>query len=59
VADVVEYLEALRTLRRLAPSRAHIIPGHDPLVLECFPPAEGLEDIVRLDLEPVKEIPQS
>jgi len=50
VADVAQYLESLRTLRRLAPSIDHIIPGHDPLVLERFPRHAGYADIVRLDL---------
>lgn len=54
VADVVAYLEALRRLRRLAPSLDHIIPGHDPGVLERFPAEPDTEDIVRLDLAPTK-----
>jgi glyoxylase-like metal-dependent hydrolase (beta-lactamase superfamily II) len=53
VADVVAYLEALRKLRTLAPSIDHIIPGHDPGVLERFPAEGNLRDIVRLDLAPV------
>ena len=53
VADVVAYLDALRKLRRLAPSLDHIIPGHDPGVLQRFPAEPGTQDIVRLDLEPM------
>lgn len=52
VADVVGYLEALRRLRSLAPSVDHIIPGHDPGVLERFPAEPDTADIVRLDLAP-------
>ena len=52
VADVPAYLESLRTLRRLAPSLDHIIPGHDPEVLARFPAEVGVEDIVRVDLAP-------
>ena len=52
VADVAQYLESLRALRKLAPSMDHIIPGHDPGVLARFPAAAGLRDIVRLDLAP-------
>ena len=52
VADVPQYLESLRALRKLAPSIDHIIPGHDPEVLARFPAEEGLRDIVRLDLAP-------
>jgi hypothetical protein len=38
-------------LRELAASPGHIIPGHDPLVLERYPaPSEDLRGIVvRLD----------
>jgi len=53
VADVVGYLEALRRLRELAPSIDHIIPGHDPGVLERFPAQADTRDIVRLDLAPI------
>jgi glyoxylase-like metal-dependent hydrolase (beta-lactamase superfamily II) len=53
VADVPQYLESLRALRRLAPSIDHIIPGHDPGVLARFPAEPGLLDIVRLDLAPL------
>ncbi|HEY1898189.1 MAG TPA: N-acyl homoserine lactonase family protein [Steroidobacteraceae bacterium] len=52
VADVVAYLEALRKLRSLAPSIDHLIPGHDPGVLQRFPAEPGTQDIVRLDLLP-------
>jgi glyoxylase-like metal-dependent hydrolase (beta-lactamase superfamily II) len=55
VADVPQYLESLRTLRRLAPSIDHIIPGHDPLVLRRFAAEAGVKDIVRLDLAPVPQ----
>ena len=55
VADVPQYLESLRALRSLAPSIDHIIPGHDPKVLARFPLESGTTDIVRLDLEPLKE----
>ena len=52
--SVAETLEGYRTLRRLAESPAHIIPGHDPQVMERYPAANpGVEDwIVRLDAEP-------
>ncbi len=54
VADIGDYLEALQTLRRLAPSARHIVPGHDPLVLREYPLARpGLEGIVRLDVDPL------
>ncbi len=54
VFDVGEMLEGYKTLTRLADSPDHIVPGHDPLVLEYYPPAKpGLEGIVaRLDVAP-------
>ena len=42
--SVAETLEGYATLKRLADSPDHIIPGHDPLVLERYPSARtGLE----------------
>jgi glyoxylase-like metal-dependent hydrolase (beta-lactamase superfamily II) len=47
-------LEGYEKLKRLATSKDHIIPGHDPLVLEHYPAARaGLEGwVARLDLDP-------
>jgi len=55
VADVPAVLAGYETLNRLASSPAHIIPGHDPLVLARYPAsAPGLEGIAaRLDAEPL------
>jgi hypothetical protein len=37
-------------LRSLAASPGHVIPGHDPLVMQRYPAAKGFEGIaVRLD----------
>jgi glyoxylase-like metal-dependent hydrolase (beta-lactamase superfamily II) len=46
-----EMLEGYRTLRRLADSAQHVIPGHDPLVMSRYPaPRPDLAGIVaRLD----------
>jgi glyoxylase-like metal-dependent hydrolase (beta-lactamase superfamily II) len=55
IADSVSgVLEGYRTVRRLAASEAHVVPGHDPLVLARYPPAgPGLEGwVVRLDADP-------
>ena len=51
VFDVDDMVEGYARLRELAESPAHIIPGHDPLVLERYPaPSEALKGIVvRLD----------
>lgn len=54
VFDVGTAIEAYDGLRALADSDAHIIPGHDPLVMKRYPPARpDLRDIaVRLDVPP-------
>jgi len=51
VWSVADMVEGYRRLRGLADSPAHIIPGHDPLVLARYPaPSKGVEGIVvRLD----------
>ena len=56
VYNVAGMLEGHATLRRLASSPQHIIPGHDPLVMARYPAARpGLEGVaVRLDVEPKK-----
>jgi glyoxylase-like metal-dependent hydrolase (beta-lactamase superfamily II) len=56
VFHVGEVLEGYRRLGELASSAAHIIPGHDPLVMARYPaPRPDLEGIVaRLDVEPVE-----
>lgn len=55
VHNLAAMLEGYETLRRLASSPAHIVPGHDPLVLRRYPAAKpGLEEIaVRLDADPI------
>lgn len=52
--DVFRLLESYRKLRKLAPSDAHIVPGHDPAVLRRYPAASAeLEGIVaRLNVAP-------
>lgn len=54
-ASITDTLEGYGTLRRLASSPAHVVPGHDPLVLQRYPAAgPGLEGIaVRLDADPL------
>jgi glyoxylase-like metal-dependent hydrolase (beta-lactamase superfamily II) len=54
--SVAETLEGYTTLRRLAESARHVVPGHDPQVLERYPAARpGLEGwIVRLDADPTR-----
>ncbi|MGE0482606.1 MAG: N-acyl homoserine lactonase family protein [Gammaproteobacteria bacterium] len=52
--SLADMLEGFRTLRRLAESPAHIVPGHDPLVLARYPAAhDDLADwVARVDLQP-------
>lgn len=48
-----DLLEGYRTVRKLAPSMKHIVPGHDPDVFNRYPAVPGMEGwAVRLDLEP-------
>jgi glyoxylase-like metal-dependent hydrolase (beta-lactamase superfamily II) len=52
--NVGDVLEGYKTIKRLAPSMNHVVPGHDPLVLERFPAARaGLENwVARIDADP-------
>ena len=54
VYSVADMLEGHKRLYQMAESPAHVVPGHDPLVLERYPaPTPELEGIaVRLDVEP-------
>ena len=54
VHNAADVLEGYKTIKRLAASPLHVIPGHDPKVLERFPAARGgLEGwVVRLDADP-------
>lgn len=51
VYSVADMVQGYRRLQELAESAAHVIPGHDPLVLRRYPaPSADLEGIVaRLD----------
>jgi glyoxylase-like metal-dependent hydrolase (beta-lactamase superfamily II) len=54
VYNAGDVLEGYATLKRLAASPRHIVPGHDPAVLARYPAAQaGLDGwVVRLDVEP-------
>jgi glyoxylase-like metal-dependent hydrolase (beta-lactamase superfamily II) len=56
IYNVGDMLDAYGAIQKLASSRDHIIPGHDPLVLNRYPVARaGLENVVvRLDVEPLQ-----
>jgi len=49
-----ELLEGYNTLERLATSGSHIIPGHDPLVIDRYPAASDATEgwVARVDLAP-------
>lgn len=50
VWSVPDMLAGYRRVRELADSPQHIIPGHDPLVLERYPACAGLDGVAaRLD----------
>ncbi|MCA8930776.1 MAG: N-acyl homoserine lactonase family protein, partial [Alphaproteobacteria bacterium] len=55
VVDVDDMLNGHETMVGLASSAAHIVPGHDPLVLERYPSAGKGEGIVRLDADPLAD----
>jgi glyoxylase-like metal-dependent hydrolase (beta-lactamase superfamily II) len=52
--NVGEVVEGYRILRQLAASDQHVIPGHDPAVLDLYPPVspELAGVAARLDLAP-------
>lgn len=58
VHDMGEVLEGYRTAYRLAETSDHVIPGHDPLVMQRYPaPRRELEGIVaRLDVAPASAV---
>jgi glyoxylase-like metal-dependent hydrolase (beta-lactamase superfamily II) len=53
--SVGDMLRGFDTVRSLADSHTHIIPGHDPLVIERFPaPSAATKGVIaRLDSEPI------
>ena len=55
VHHVGDMLEGCRLMAGLADSPKHIIPGHDPLVMERYPAgSKGMDGIVvRLDADPL------
>lgn len=54
VVDVAQMVAGYDTLRSLASSADHIIPGHDPLVRQKYPATDASEEFVhRLDIAPI------
>ena len=57
LVDEADYVSAADRVMELAGgSLDHVIPGHDPLVLECF---RSENDIARVDLPPLVPIAQA
>ena len=57
VQDVGAMLQGYDELERLADGPDHIIPGHDPAVVELYPRIRGLDfEAVRLDLAPASAL---
>jgi len=56
VYNIGDMLEGHQAVRRLADSEAHIVPGHDPLVMQRYPaPAPALQgQVARLDVAPTE-----
>ena len=53
VVDIGRMLDGYARLRELADSEDHIVPGHDPQVMERYPAVPGQEGkAVRLDVAP-------
>lgn len=52
--DAAKVLAGFATLQKLAESPKHIVPGHDPLVMQRYPAASAKLQgaVVRLDVEP-------
>lgn len=54
VENVADMIAGYDRMHELASSPAHIIPGHDPLVLSRYRAfKDGLDGVVRLDVDPV------
>jgi glyoxylase-like metal-dependent hydrolase (beta-lactamase superfamily II) len=53
LVDVEEVLRGYDTLQALADGADHIIPGHDPLVVQRFPAVPGAHSAVFVHLAPV------
>ena len=51
---MADTLDSYARLREAAPPPDHIVPGHDPLVMQRYPaPGPGLQGLaVRLDVAP-------
>ncbi|HLT98397.1 MAG TPA: N-acyl homoserine lactonase family protein [Burkholderiaceae bacterium] len=59
VFNVADMLQGYEKLRAAAASPEHIVPGHDPRVLQLYPALHaGQTDIVQLHLAPLGPVPE-
>jgi hypothetical protein len=56
VLNTSDSIDSFRKIERLATSPRHIIPGHDPLVMQRYrAPSPSLQGVVvRLDVDPTE-----
>ena len=56
VLNIGDALDSFRKVERLAASPRHIVPGHDPLVMQRYPAVSpSLKGVVvRLDVDPME-----
>lgn len=57
VVDMQDMLDGFNTIRTLAQSDQHVIPGHDPAVRKIYPAVFAQDDsIIRLDVAPLRSV---
>jgi glyoxylase-like metal-dependent hydrolase (beta-lactamase superfamily II) len=45
LVNLDEYLDAFKKIEGLADSHDHIVAGHDPLVINAYPPVSGMQGV--------------
>lgn len=58
VENVEDMLNGFRTIINLGRGEERVVPGHDPLVTELFPRHETVDFAWRLDVGPMKPLPE-
>lgn len=56
VVDIEDMLVGFKRIQQLADDHSLIIPGHDPLVTASFPRVQQHEFVMRLDVDPARQI---
>lgn len=58
VLNLAAMLDGFKRIQTLATAPSLVVPGHDPLVFEYFPAADGMPEwIRRLDKGPIRQVP--